>query len=68
MKHVCQLLLLCVALSACGKGPNVDALKTELQTQLDSQLGANLLSVRTMSRRGTQSFDDADGGEPRRVV
>lgn len=67
MKHLCQFLVLCVALSACGKGPSVDALKTELQSQLDDQLGANLFSVRAMSRQGNQSFDDPDSGEHRQV-
>jgi len=56
------LLLLCVLLSACSRGPDEKILRQELQTRLDNEFSAGLFKIRSFKRAGSAPFRNLEQG------
>jgi TRAP transporter TAXI family solute receptor len=61
-------LLLTVALSGCGGGPDADTLRQGVSERLAEALPAGTLSLVSLERRGSQADSQAPAGKTRRVV
>ena len=62
------VLLLAWALTGCGGGPEVDALKSGVTERLANALPAGTVTLVGLERRGSQSDTKAPAGETRRMV
>ena len=67
MKHLFACLLL-VLLAACGRGPDVDAVRADVAAQLEEAMPGQGIEIVSLVRRGSQSDSEAPPGEARRVV
>lgn len=61
-------LLLTLALTGCGSGPEADALRKDLEERLAEALPAGTVALVALERRGSQADTKAPAGETRRVV
>lgn len=61
-------VLLMLMLAACGRGPDADSLRHDVETQLALALPDGLLHLESMQRRGSQSDSAEPTGEARRIV
>lgn len=62
---VCAALLL---LSGCARGPDAQALRTEVQEKLARQFAPGLLEVSALQRQGSLPLPAAEGGGKRLIV
>jgi len=60
--------LILVLLAACGGGPDVQALRTDVNTRLEQALPAGVVELAEFNRRGSQNDTRAPSGETRRIV
>ncbi|WP_237173639.1 TAXI family TRAP transporter solute-binding subunit [Paracandidimonas lactea] len=60
--------LILIFLAACGGGPDVQALRTGVDTRLEHALPAGVLDLTSLIRRGSQRDTRAPAGENRRIV
>nr|WP_314360742.1 TAXI family TRAP transporter solute-binding subunit [uncultured Achromobacter sp.] len=62
------LIAFCLLLAACGRAPDADALRTDVDTALATTYGQGLFRITDLKRRGSASDSTAPAGESRRVV
>ena len=62
---VCAALLL---VGGCARGPDAQALRTEVQEKLARQLEPGLLEVSALQRMGSSPLPAAEGGGKRLIV
>ncbi|MBF7731685.1 TAXI family TRAP transporter solute-binding subunit [Pseudomonas sp. N040] len=62
------LLGLCLLLAACGRGPDSNTLRTDLEQRLQQTLGADSLRIVEFRRQGSATDARAPAGSERRVV
>lgn len=62
------LIALCLMLAACGRAPDADALRADVNTALATTYGEGLFRITDLKRRGSASDSNAPPGESRRVV
>ena len=62
------LLVLFALLAACSRGPEQQALETELRQRLEQAFPADSLSLVTLTRRGSASDASAGPDEERLLV
>ncbi|KNE25302.1 TAXI family TRAP transporter solute-binding subunit [Achromobacter spanius] len=62
------LIALCLMLAACGRAPDADALRTDVNTALATTYGEGLFRITDLKRRGSAADSNAPPGESRRVV
>ncbi|HEY8252087.1 MAG TPA: TAXI family TRAP transporter solute-binding subunit [Burkholderiales bacterium] len=67
MKRLC-LLILVLLNTACSRGPDEAALKTELQQRIDKSFKPGLLELAGLKRQGSSPLPAAESGAPRVVV
>jgi TRAP transporter TAXI family solute receptor len=61
-------LALLVLLAGCGRGPDADALKRDVEARLSQALPSGTVTVAEFVRRGSQADTRAPAGETRRVI
>ncbi|WMD22493.1 TAXI family TRAP transporter solute-binding subunit [Achromobacter seleniivolatilans] len=61
-------LLLCLMLAACGRAPDTDVLRNDVERSLTSTYGKELFRVAELTRMGSAADNTAPAGETRRVV
>ncbi len=62
------LLALCLMLAACGRAPDVDALRADVDRSLAATYGQDLFRIAELRRMGSATDSTAPPGETRRVV
>jgi len=62
------LIALCLLLAACGRAPDTDALRADVERVLASTYGEGLFRITELKRMGSASDSTAPAGETRRVV
>ncbi|CUJ61960.1 TAXI family TRAP transporter solute-binding subunit [Achromobacter kerstersii] len=62
------LIALCLLLAACGRAPDTDALRADVERVLASTYGDGLFRITELKRMGSASDSTAPAGETRRVV
>ncbi|WP_424922743.1 TAXI family TRAP transporter solute-binding subunit [Achromobacter marplatensis] len=62
------LIGLCLALAACGRAPDTDALRADVERSLDATYGQGLFRIAALKRMGSAADSSAPAGETRRVV
>ncbi|MBP6706799.1 MAG: TAXI family TRAP transporter solute-binding subunit [Achromobacter sp.] len=62
------LIALCLTLAACGRAPDADALRADVERGLTATYGANQFKIADLKRRGSAADSTAPAGETRRVV
>lgn len=62
------LIALCLLLAACGRAPDTDALRADVERVLASTYGDGLFRITELKRMGSASDSTAPAGEARRVV
>lgn len=62
------ILALCLLLAACGRAPDADALRADVERSLASTYGPGVFSVADLRRMGSARDSTAPAGETRRVV
>lgn len=67
MSRVIALLLL-VLLAGCARGPDEDALATDVQARLDAVFGQPLIEIATLNRQGSAPYHAADDGARQVIV
>ncbi|RAP60596.1 TRAP ABC transporter substrate-binding protein [Achromobacter sp. HZ01] len=66
-KHLI-LVLLCLTLAACGRAPDADALRGDVERSLNAAYGEGLFRIAELKRMGSAVDNGAPAGETRRVV
>jgi TRAP transporter TAXI family solute receptor len=67
MRRLITLLLL-LMVTACGGGPDGEALRKDVEERLAQALPAGTVALATFERRGSQSDTKAPSGETRRII
>ena len=62
------LLALCLLLAACGRAPDTDTLRADVERGLAATYGADLFRIDEIKRMGSAADSNAPAGETRRVV
>lgn len=62
------MVLLCAMLAACGRAPDVDALRADVTRSLEATYGQDLFRITDLRRMGSATDSTAPAGETRRVV
>ena len=62
------LIGLCLVLAACGRAPDADALRADVERSLDATYGQGLFRIAALKRMGSAADSNAPAGETRRVV
>ena len=62
------LLLLCLALTACGRAPDTDVLRADVERSLATAYGDGLFRIAELKRMGSATDNTAPADESRRVV
>ncbi|WP_190278635.1 TAXI family TRAP transporter solute-binding subunit [Achromobacter insolitus] len=62
------ILSLCLVLAACGRAPDTDALRADVEHSLTTAYGTGLFRIAELTRMGSASDSSAPAGETRRVV
>lgn len=62
------LMALCLVLAACGRAPETDALRADVERSLTATYGADLFRIDEIKRMGSAADNSAPAGETRRVV
>lgn len=62
------LVLLCLTLAACGRAPDADALRGDVERSLNAAYGEGLFRIAELKRMGSAVDNGAPAGETRRVV
>ena len=62
------LIALCLLLAACGRAPDTDALRADVERGLAATYGAGLFRIDDLKRMGSAADSSAPAGETRRVV
>ncbi|MGN6455572.1 MAG: TAXI family TRAP transporter solute-binding subunit, partial [Achromobacter mucicolens] len=62
------MVLLCAMLAACGRAPDVDALRADVTRSLEATYGQDLFRISDLRRMGSATDSTAPAGETRRVV
>ncbi|PTN42515.1 TRAP transporter substrate-binding protein, partial [Achromobacter xylosoxidans] len=62
------ILSFCLLLAACGRAPDTDALRADVERSLATAYGADLFRIAEIKRMGSASDSSAPAGETRRVV
>ena len=62
------LSMLCLVLAACGRAPDSDALRADVEQALTATYGEGLFRVAELRRMGSASDSTAPAGQTRRVV
>ena len=61
-------LICCLVLVACGRQPDTDMLRTDLETRLATTYGADVFKVVEILRRGSATETPDEAGHPGKVV
>jgi TRAP transporter TAXI family solute receptor len=67
MTRLC-ILLLALVISACSRGPDEAALKTDVQSRIDKSFKPGLLELAALKRQGSSSLPAAASGSERVLV
>lgn len=62
------LMALCLLVAACGRAPDTDALRVDVERGLAATYGAGLFRIDQLKRMGSATDSSAPAGETRRVV
>ncbi|MFY3008343.1 TRAP transporter substrate-binding protein, partial [Achromobacter xylosoxidans] len=62
------LMALCLLVAACGRAPDTDALRADVERGLAATYGAGLFRIDQLKRMGSATDSSAPAGETRRVV
>ncbi|MGV2907957.1 TRAP transporter substrate-binding protein, partial [Achromobacter sp. AGC25] len=62
------LIGLCLVLAACGRAPDTDALRADVERGLNATYGQGVFRIAELTRMGSAADSNAPPGETRRVV
>ncbi len=62
------LLIVCLLLAACTRGPGHDQIQRDLQARLDAQFGRQILNLSKLRRQGSAPLPAAGDGAERALV
>lgn len=62
------LLALCLLLAACGRPPDADVLRADIEKNLSATYGDGLFRIKELKRMGSAADHSAPPGEHRRIV
>lgn len=62
------VLVLCLMLAACGRAPDADVLRADVERALAATYGPDLFRIARLTRMGSATDSTAPPGETRRVV
>lgn len=66
--HRLLLAALCLTLAACGRAPDTDAIRADVEQALNTTYGDGLFRITELKRMGSAADSSAPAGQSRRVV